>query len=373
MYDNRYDVAVIGAGIVGLAIAYTAAKKGLKVAVFERSPRSMGASVRNFGLIWPVGQTAGPRLERALRSRAVWLELAEKAGISVQQNGSLTLAYHADEQAVLEEFAEGAQASGYDCSLLTPAQTTDLSKAVRGEGLKAALYSRTECTVSPRQALPQLAQYLEQVCGVEFHWSRAITHIDPGHIADFYDVWQADRIYVCGGQDFETLYPKVFRESGITRCKLQMMRTATQPGQWQLGPSLCAGLTLRHYDNFAHCPSLSSVSARYDAENPFYRQWGIHVLLSQNANGELIIGDSHEYGWDVQPFDREDVNQAILAYLNTFAQFPDIHIAETWHGIYPKIPGKPELVFEAGDNVWIVNGLSGAGMTLSFGLAQEFV
>jgi glycine/D-amino acid oxidase-like deaminating enzyme len=87
----------------------------------------------------------------------------------------------------------------------------------------------------------------------------------------------------------------------------------------------------------------------------------------------LIIGDSHEYGWDVQPFDREEINKEILAYLNTFAQFPDPVIAETWHGIYPKVAGKPDLVLEMEPNVWVVNGLSGAGMTLSFGLAAELI
>lgn len=370
---KKYDVAVVGAGIVGLAVALAAAKKGKKVVVFERSPRSVGASIRNFGLVWPIGQAAGENLDRALRSREIWLEMGEKAGISVAQNGSLTLAYHHDEQAVLEEFMDSSIGQGYDCQLLTPAEIARFSPATRTEGLKAGLWSRTECTVSPRQALPQVAQYLEQNLGVDFFWSRAITHVESGHLSDFYDVWAAERVFICGGQDFETLYPKTFAESGITRCKLQMMRTGAQPGGWALGPSLCAGLTLRHYDNFASCPSLKAVGERYDKENPLFKEWGIHVLLSQNASGELIIGDSHEYGWDVQPFDREEINREILKYLNTFAQFPDAGIAETWHGIYPKVTGKTSLVEQVEPNVWVLNGLSGAGMTLSFGLASELV
>jgi D-hydroxyproline dehydrogenase subunit beta len=369
--ENHYDIAVVGAGIVGLAIALEGARQGKKVVVFERSPRSMGASVRNFGLVWPLGQPAGPRLERALRSRATWLELKETAGLPLEESGSLTLAYHDDEVAVLEEFVSAQAGNGYDCTLLTPEAAIQKSDILRPEGLKAALWSRTECTVSPRQALPMLAAWLEKSMGVDFHWGHAVTHVTTGHLSDFYEMWKADAIYICGGQDFETLYPRIFRESGITRCKLQMMRTQAQ--SWRLGPSLCAGLTLRHYDNFADCPSLTAVNARYDAENPLFRDWGIHVLLSQNAAGELIIGDSHEYGWDVGPFDRAEINDLILEYLRGFVQLPDWHIAESWHGIYPKINGQPHLMQEAEPGVFIVNGLGGAGMTLSFGLAQELI
>lgn len=366
------DVAVIGAGIVGLAHAYMCARKGLKVVVFEREEFAVGASVRNFGLLWPIGQAPGAGLDRALRSRQHWQEISEKAGLWLKPNGSLHLAYHADEWDVLQEFAAMYQHAPYSVSFLTPDQVVVMSPGVKRSGLKGALHSTTEATVYSREAIRQIPQWLEQEYQVQFIWGQAVTAIEMPWVKTPQERWQVDHTFVCSGNDFETLYPAFYQQHMLTKCKLHMLKASTDT-VLPLGPSLCAGLTLRHYDAFHQCPSLAKVSSRYDLENSLYKEYGVHVLVSQNAAGEFILGDSHQYGKTIEPFDPESVNAIILGYLDSFFHTERLTITERWHGVYPKYKAGLHLLLEPEKNVTIVNGLGGAGMTLSFGLAEEVV
>ncbi len=367
------DVAIVGAGIVGLAHALAAAKRGHRVAVFDRHPQVIGASIRNFGMIWPIGQPAGALYERALRSRHIWKELAGQAGFALTPSGSLHLAYRHDELAVLQEFADEASRSDRPVKLLTADEVAAKSPAVITDGLLAALWSPLEMVVDPREAIRTLPELLSAQYGVEFCWSHTVTAIAHPYLIVNGQSWTADQIWVCSGADFETLYPHLYAESGLIKVKLQMMRTGPQPQNWRLGPSLCGGLTLTHYEAFANCPSLSILKARIARETPHFPRWGIHVMMSQNALGELIIGDSHEYGLNPDPFDQQLLNNYILNYLKTFANVSDGAIAATWHGVYAKRPGYTEWVVHPEPGVTVVNALSGAGMTLSFGLAEEWL
>jgi D-hydroxyproline dehydrogenase subunit beta len=311
-------------------------------------------------------------LDRAMRSREIWLELCQKANLWHRKSGSLHLAYHDDEMAVLEEFYASTYDAGYKTQLISKEDVSTYSDVAKPKNLKGALWSATEVNVAPRQAVEGVARFLEAHYNVDFFYNTAITDVCFPYVYGFDEETAVnEHIYICSGADFETLYPSVFSTIGMTKCKLQMLSTVAQPDSFKLGPMLCAGLTLRHYTSFAHCKTLDAVHARYDRDEPLFKQYGIHVLLSENNDNQLIIGDSHEYGLELNPFDKEDINRLILQYLNTFASYPKTFIAERWHGIYPKLMGETDFVQEIEDGVTIVNGLSGAGMTMSFGLAEE--
>ena len=367
----EYDAGVVGAGILGLAHAYHLARRGLRVVVFERHHRALGASIRNFGMIWPIGQPLGPLYALARRSRELWLEVLSASGIWHRQCGSLHLAYHDDEAQVLAEF--GAQSADRPCELWMPAQAISRFPAVVPAGLRAALWSPVELAVDPRQVITELPAWLARTYGVDFAFGTPVLGHDLPRVITPDGEWLVRRLVICTGTDFRELAPAAFAESGLVQVKLQMMRSQPYGDHFQIGTHVAAGLTLRHYASFANCPTLPALARRLDAELPEYGRHGIHVLVAQNGLGELTIGDSHEYGDAIEPFDNPRIDELILAYLHKFLRAPDLAIAARWHGLYVKHPTSAYVVAGVAPQILAVTGVGGAGMTLSFGLAEQVV
>jgi len=364
---------VIGAGILGLATARSLALKGYKVIVFERNEKAVSASIRNFGMVWPVGQPDGLLYERALRSKAIWKEVCTGTGLWFDEVGSLHLAYNALEADVMNEFAE-ANKNTRPVKILNKKQTLQRTGAANQNNLLCALYSDDDMIVEARVAIEKIPAYLSEKYGVEFKFNTAINFIDHPHVSSGEQSWQADEIYVCSGADFETLYPEIFAANNFTKCKLQMMRLIAQDNNFRIGPALCGGLSLTHYKSFEVAASLPALKKQFEQTHADYFKWGIHVMVSQNETGELTIGDSHEYGLVFDPFDKQFINQLIIGYLKQFAVFKNWEMIQSWHGIYPKrTNGETEFIYSPQQGVTIVNGIGGAGMTLSFGLAEEVI
>lgn len=369
---SHQEVAVVGAGIVGLAHAWAAARRGLKVTVFERTPAACGASIRNFGMVWPIGQPTGESYATALQSRAAWLELSREAGVWVNDCGSIHLAHRDDEWAVLCEFAAIAGDLGYSCRLLTREEVLRRTPAANPNGLLGGLFSDTELGVNPRTAIGAIPPWLARRYGIAFEFNTSITSIEDRQLRSADGrTWLADQIIVCGGSDFETLFPAAFANAGLKRCKLQMMRTAIQPDGWRIGPHLASGLTLRHYKNFAVCQSLSQLIERIACETPELDQYGIHVMASQTDQGEVILGDSHEYDADISPFDKSVIDDLMLRELQKLIHLPSWTIGQRWHGIYAKHLSEPVFVTSPQPHVVVCTATGGSGMTMSFGLAER--
>src|SRR6201984_3101927 len=104
MTSRTFDLAVIGAGVLGLAHAYVAARDGKRVVVIERDARANGASIRNFGFITVTGQQRGDSWTLARRTRDIWAEVAPQAGIPVEQRGLYLTLRSAEAMAVIEAF-----------------------------------------------------------------------------------------------------------------------------------------------------------------------------------------------------------------------------------------------------------------------------
>src|SRR6266542_912714 len=97
MAQREFDDAIVGAGIIGLAHAYHLAMRGRRVVVFERGPQAHGASIRNFGMIWPIGQPPGEMYALSRRSREVWRNALHAGCPWYRRPGSLHVAYQEDE------------------------------------------------------------------------------------------------------------------------------------------------------------------------------------------------------------------------------------------------------------------------------------
>jgi len=369
--SEHFDVAIVGAGIVGLSQAYEASRRGLRTIILERSPWAQGASIRNFGMLWPIGQPEGALRQIALRSRAIWVDVCGRAGLWHDACGSVHLVTREDELAVLEEFVERSGGPDHRVELWDRQTVLARSPAARRDTVIGGMFSPDEVCVDSPRAVAGLARWLREEQGVTIRWSQPVTRIEAPAVYTATGVVEASRIIVCSGADFEQLYPEAFADVGIRRCKLQMLAAESQPGNWRLGPMVASGLTLRHYENFAACRSLSALRERVAREQPLLDRFGIHVMASQHSNGEIILGDSHEYDADISPFDKSEIDELMLAELHRIIDLPSWRISRSWNGTYAKMPGRAVYTRDPAPGVRVVNATGGSGMTMSFGLAER--
>lgn len=365
MTETPYDIAIVGAGIVGLGHALAALRHGLRVAVIDREARAAGASVRNFGFVTVTGQQAGITWRRARRARDVWAEVAPQAGIAVHQRGLLMVARRAEAMAVLEDFAAGPMGGG--CRLMG-AEGLRAEAPMLAPGLLGALHSSHELRVESRDAIPRLTAWLAGQ-GVAFLPRTAVRGVEPGAVRHAGGSVRARHVVVCPGPDLVTLYPDVMARRGITLCKLHMLRLA-DPGVRFPAP-LMSDLGLVRYLGYQG-PRLPALRARLKAEQAAHLADGIHLIAVQHEDGSLVVGDSHHYDPTPDPFQPRAVDDRMLEEYIAVTGLAAPEVIERWIGIYPS---GPDTAFTetVAEGVRLVMVTSGTGASTAFAIGEETV
>ncbi|WP_022881275.1 TIGR03364 family FAD-dependent oxidoreductase [Gryllotalpicola ginsengisoli] len=365
-----FDLAIVGAGIVGLAHAWHASRAGLRVVVLERDGYAVGASIRNFGHICTTAQD-DIALEYALRARQEWLTLAREAGIPVRAEGTVVVARRAEELAVLEQFAAARGAD--QVTMLDPAGASD-RLGFTPPGLLGAAHLPLDLRVDSPTAVPALAAHLAAL-GVDVRFGVNVTGVESGLVHTTRGEVRAERVIVAVGHDVDRFFPDLAAEHGVTRCRLRMLE-ADAPRGVDVAPGVLTGLSLLRYDGFARTAAAAELRAAIAADAPELVARGVNLMFTQRlphseAAGRLVLGDTHHYEDTESPFEDEESDQLLLEEFRRLLGADELRVRRRWRGVYASSPQGPYLVADPLPGVTAVSVTSGIGMTTALGLAAS--
>ena len=367
MTSKHYDLAVVGAGILGLAHAYAAARLGKRVVVIDRDGRANGASIRNFGFVTVTGQSRGETWRRARRSRDVWAEVAAAAHIPIEQTGLLLTMRRAQALHVAEAFLKTEMGEG--CAILDGKELrARLPQAANAQG---ALWSPYELRVESRTAIAQLTDWLQEAWRIDFLFETAVLAVEPPRVQTSRGPIAADAAVVCPGDDFVSLFPDRIAHYKPTKCRLSMMRLAS-PG-FRLPATLMSDLGLVRYHGYADLPEAAALRTCLEAEQPSHLRYGVHLIAVQGADGSLVVGDSHHYDATPQPFAEAETERLILDELHASTGMAVPPVIERWTGIYASSPARPMFVDAPSPVIRIVLVTGGNGASTAFAIGEEVV
>lgn len=165
------DVLVVGAGIVGCAIAFYAASAGLHVTVLDRGLPASGTSSRCEGNLLVSDKEIGPELALTRYSLGLWEgELAEFADLwEFEAKGGIIVASQATSMASLDRVTRAQRSFGVEAIPITPEQLREFEPHITPTALGAAYYPE-DAQVQPMLAAGHLLSMAQD------RGARVVTH-----------------------------------------------------------------------------------------------------------------------------------------------------------------------------------------------------
>jgi FAD dependent oxidoreductase TIGR03364 len=366
---SGFDVAVVGAGIVGLAHALTAAKAGKRVVLIDRDARANGASVRNFGFVVVTGQERGEMWTLARRSREVWAAVAPEAGIAVEQKGLIVTLRRPEAVGVAEAFLDTEMGEG--CEWLDAAEFRGRHGEIAAHDALGALVSPHELRVESRTAVPKLAAWLEAAHDITFLTETVVHSVAPPRIETSRGPVQAEVAIVCPGDELASLFADRIAAYRPQRCRLSMVRLAS-PG-FRLPAPVMSDLSLARYAGYAALPQAEALRRRLAVDQAAHLASGVHLIAVQDADGSLVVGDSHHYDDTPAPFESVEAEACFLDEFQRATGVTPPAVLERWVGTYAVSDGRGFLIDAPSDDVRLVMVTGGAGASICFGVAERTI
>jgi glycine oxidase len=210
-FTDKPDVVIIGAGVIGLGIAWRLAQRGAAVTVFDRAAAGSGASHAAAGMLAACaeaepGEEALVALGRA--SQAMWpefaAELEEATGVAVdlRQDGTLVVALTADDQARLRHQLAFQQSLGLPLGWISALEARRREPHLAG--IAGAVFSPEDHQVDNRK-LSQALRAAAAAAGVGIREHCPVEHVLTSHgraagvrLADGSDVAAAGVVLAAG-------------------------------------------------------------------------------------------------------------------------------------------------------------------------------
>ncbi len=282
MNHVQFDLIVVGAGILGLSAAIQAQEQGLKVCIFEKNAKPVGATRRNFGMVGTSTLTHPEQQWRkyALETRSFYQRIQTETDISFEQRQGVYLANTALEWQVLNEFAERANSYQIPVHLFSHEElVTQFSYLNPAQQFQGGLVFEEDYSVEPHVVGQRLLAYAQSQ-GVEIYTNACVvqTQYQQGscqvRLASG-ETYRANKVLICHGEVIDVLYPDLLQSLNLKRCGLQM--ALTQPFHQKLNASLYSGLSISRYPAFEICPSHAELVKA--SQQGFIKEFGIHILI----------------------------------------------------------------------------------------------
>lgn len=372
-------LVVVGAGILGLAHAVAALDAGHRVTVIEQDAVATSASVRNFGHIGASVQ-AGELGELAWESLPLWESLVERAGVEARRSATLAIARSAAETAVLEESFERDSAAG--TRLITGAEAAALLRLpAQAASPRAGLLFPADITANPRTAVSRIAAWVDAHERGSVQWSATVHRISAGgattgrsesSVVDTnHGPVGADHVICATGHVTSRLFPELAKAAEIRECALQMARVRA-PHAMGNGPAVLTGTSMLRYGRFAG-PAAEALRSELEASKPELVEIGANVMLTQQADGTLLIGDSHVTHHAAPPFLDERWSQILLDEAAAMLGARRLEVLERWQGVYATSPNTDLLHARPAPGVTVITLTTGVGMTVGLGLGARTI